>query len=235
MNVVLTREVGRNAELMSWLPEGAKVDEVALTETRSFDVAEVRRRLAELSRARPWGSLVVTSARSARYVAAAIASCEGDVEVFSVGPSTTRALFDAGVTVRAQSAGGALDLSRQIRRAPVLLLGAASMRPELAEDLRSRALDVDEVACYETRPLEPDDEGRRRLAEADVVFIGAPSAWAVARGLVAPSAWVVVPGRSTAATVLAEHPRIIEGWGPSLRARLAALDGPPGEAAPEGQ
>ncbi len=61
------------------------------------------------------------------------------------------------------------------------------------------------------------------LRDADVVFIGAPSAWAVAREFVRTAAWVVVPGASTGAVVRDDHPRVLEGWGPDLRTRLAEL------------
>ena len=229
MKVVLTRERGRNEELVAWLPDGAETFEVPLTETRYFEADEVRRTLVDTALKSPYRSLVVTSSRSARFVETALASCTGDVEVFSVGPSTTRALAALGQDVCAQSTGGALELSLQIRSGPVLLLGAATMREELGDDLRSRGMEVAKVACYETRPIPPDEIGRRLIAEADVVVIGAPSAWAVAREFVAPTSLVVVPGESTARSVEVDHERTLVGWGPSWRVALAAPDPGPGE------
>jgi uroporphyrinogen-III synthase len=98
------------------------------------------------------------------------------------------------------------------------------MRDELVVALRGRGLDVSVVACYETQPIVPSDADRALLAAADVVFIGAPSAWSVARRFVAPDAWIVVPGATTGAVVAAQHERVLEGWGPSLRQRLAIVD-----------
>jgi uroporphyrinogen-III synthase len=89
--------------------------------------------------------------------------------------------------------------------------------------LRARGLVVAVVACYETVTTPPDDEGERRLREADVVVIGAPSAWAVAASFIGPKVWVVVPGATTSAVVRERHERVLEGWGPSLAARLATL------------
>lgn len=228
MRVVLTREAGRNTEMTSWLPEGAEVVEVPLTETFYLDRTEVERRLDAVATEVRWASLVITSARASRYVDLALARCASGVEVFSVGPKTTRALTSSGATVRAQSVGGAVDLSRQIRRGPVALVGAATMRPELADDLRTRGFVVATIACYETRPVVPDAVGRAALAGADVVFIGAPSAWSGAKDLVPDAAWVVVPGASTARTVRVDHARVLEGWGPSLRTRLQTPEDPTG-------
>jgi uroporphyrinogen-III synthase len=224
LRVVLTREHGRNDEFIAWLPEGAETFEVPLTETRYIDAEVVERELRDAA-SEAFATLVVTSSRSAAYVQMALSHCSGDVEIFSVGPSTTRSLCDLGLNVCAQSTGGALDLAHQIRFAPVMMLGATSMRTELADELRSRSLEVAVVSCYETRPLELDLEARALLASADVVVIGAPSAWNVAAAHVAASTWVVVPGLSTARSVEVAHPRVLVGWGPAWRERLATLDG----------
>ncbi len=110
---------------------------------------------------------------------------------------------------------------------PVLLLGAATMRPELASALRAKGIDVVSVACYETQGATLSASDERLLRDADVVFIGAPSAWSVARELVAPETWVVVPGASTGTDVRRDHARVIEGWGPELRSRLVELSSRP--------
>ncbi|HEY5120293.1 MAG TPA: hypothetical protein VII84_01835, partial [Acidimicrobiales bacterium] len=47
----------------------------------------------------------------------------------------------------------------------------------------------------------------------DVVFIGAPSAWRVARALVSSHVWVLVPGRTTLDVVKEDHERVLVGWG----------------------
>jgi uroporphyrinogen-III synthase len=227
MNIVVTREAGRNDALREWLPAGATVEEVPLTRTHYFDPDEVRREL-EASRAyATFATVVVTSERGARYVDLALAACSPDPEIFSVGPVTTAALVDRGVIVARESDATAVTLAASITRGPVLLLGAASMRPELVSALRAKGLEVVTAVCYETIGVALSVSDAQRVRDADVVFIGAPSAWSVAREFVASSTWVVVPGATTAAEVRADHPRVIEGWGPELREQLAELSSTP--------
>ncbi len=226
MRVALTREAGRNEELRTWVGEGVAVVEIPLTETVYVDPSELERALGDFSQG-PWGSLVITSARSARAAVLARTHCASEVELFSVGASTTAALTRAGLeTPRAQSSAGALALARQVWRSPVLVLGAKGMRGELSDALTARGLVVDSIACYETRARELDGPARSVLGSCDVVLIGAPSAWAVVRDVVSTTTWVVVPGATTAEVVRATHERVIEGWGPSLGVRLAALARP---------
>jgi hypothetical protein len=84
-------------------------------------------------------------------------------------------------------------------------------------------LEVLPVACYETVPLALDAIDIAKVRAAHVLFIGAPSAWTVAREFVSTSAWVVVPGATTAGFVHHDHARVIEGWGPDLAPRLEEL------------
>jgi len=226
VKVVLTREAGENASLASWVPDGCDVLEVPLTTTRYLGDDEVASELRASAFYGSFNALVVTSARAVRYVDVANAALAKGAEVFSVGPATTASLYERGVDVTAQAAGRAVDLTRQVLRGPVLVLGAAAMREELADALLARGLDVVKVTCYETVPVVPDEPAASALREAQVVFVGAPSAWAVARDFVSRDAWVVVPGATTAASVRAEHERVLEGWVPSLRERLASLATP---------
>jgi uroporphyrinogen-III synthase len=223
LKVVLTREAGKNASLVDWLPENASFAEVPLTRTEYYEVQRVIDAVSRISAQRPFASLVVTSERSQTYVATALAHATPDVQVFSVGPATTTALSNQGVNVHFEGDGGSLVLAPQIGRGPVLVLGASDMRDELVTVLRGRGLDVSVVACYETLALVPSPSEQAWLREADVVFIGAPSTWAVARAFVDTRAWIVVPGASTGAIVAGEHERVIEGWGPHLRERLANI------------
>lgn len=223
MRVVLTREEGSNDSLRSFLPEDAEVVEVPLTETRFFDDQEVRGELERLARKGSYRALVVTSARSALYVNLARAALAPNGRVLSVGTKTAQALEDGDVVVDVVGEGGAADLAAEIEHGPVLLLGALVMREELAQALRERGVAVDALACYETVPVALDEARRRALREADVLFIGAPSAWHAASYLVRPSTWVVVPGSTTARIVREEHERVIEGWVPALRERLRSL------------
>jgi hypothetical protein len=87
--------------------------------------------------------------------------------------------------------------------------------------LESKDLDVVALACYETWPAMLKASDDQILRSGDVVFIGAPSAWVVAQGLVRPDAVVVVPGATTAEVVRGSHDNVIEGWGPDLKERLA--------------
>lgn len=226
MNVVVTRERGRNESLVSWMPEGATVREVPLTVTRFYDEASVAGELND-SPSGPFHSLVVTSVRAVPYVSLARGALADGADFFSVGPATTRALAESGVAVRAQTGGVAADLAPVVSRGPVLLLGARVTRGELTTELRASGLVVVEVACYETAATPPDASGEQALRDADVVLIGAPSAWAVAAPFVGAEAWVVVPGATTSAVVRSAHERVLEGWGPSLRERLSSLGTPP--------
>ena len=225
MNVVVTRERGHNDRLREWLPDDSVVSEVPVTTTTYDDVADVVERVRASGRWGTFASLVVTSSRAARFAGATREALVVDAECFSVGATTTAALEAHGLQATAQSPGGAIDLAKQITRSPVLVLGAATMREELSEDLRGRGLDVVVVRCYETRPRTLDDDERRIVTRADVVFVGAPSAWSVLRDVVAPTAWVVVPGETTAGVVRSTHPRVLEGWDPSLRQRLVDVRG----------
>jgi uroporphyrinogen-III synthase len=223
VNVVLTRELGKNDELKERLPAEANVTEVPLTTTTYFEPGDVRVALEASSVRGQFRSLVVTSARSARYVALALEVATPDVDVFAVGATTSRALVDHGIHVRRHGEGSASSLAPFVSRGPVLMLGATSMRGDLIRALRTRDLDVEEIACYETVGVTLDPSDEAALREADVLFIGAPSSWSVARDLVTTEAWVVVPGPSTGASVRRDHSRVIEGWGPDLAATLAEL------------
>jgi uroporphyrinogen-III synthase len=223
VRVVVTRERGHNAELISWLPDDALVSEVPLTTTRYFDTREVLDSLRASDNFGHFRALVVTSARSALYVALAREALMPGGTVLSVGTATARALETEDVDVDVVGDAGVVDLDAEIADGPVLLLGAASMREELATKLEDRGVVVEKLTCYETVPavLTPAEE--LELREADVIFVGAPSAWLVAMAYVDPRSWVVVPGSTTAGVVGRHHERVIEGWNPSVKEHLAAL------------
>ena len=216
MNVVLTREVGHNDALRTWLGAGVKVRDVPLTETRFLEHESVAHALASLENYGRFESLVITSARTGEYLDLARAALSKDADVYSVGPATTQILEQRGVTPRAQSPSRALDLAPLILKGPVLFLGAHQTREELADDLMTRGIEISLVACYETVPVQLSEGHAAILRDADVVLIGAPSAWAVARELVKASTWVIVPGVTTGDAVRHDHQRVLEGWGPAL-------------------
>jgi uroporphyrinogen-III synthase len=223
VNIVLTRERGKNDSLRGWLPPEAIIDEVPLTTTTYFALDDVRAALEASESNGHYRSVVVTSERSARYVQSALRASRPDVEIFVVGPTTARALDSLGIRAHVQGEATSETLAAHVSRGPVLLLGATSKRGELTSALRARDLHVDEVACYETvgLTLAPRDEAS--LRRADVLFIGAPSSWSVARDFVTDGAWVIVPGASTGEAVRRDHPRVIEGWGPELKTRIGEL------------
>jgi uroporphyrinogen-III synthase len=223
VRAVVTRERGYNAELISWLPEDALVSEVPLTTTRYFDTHEVQDTLRASDNVGHFRALVVTSARSALYVALAREALAPGGTVLSVGTATARALESEDIDVDVVGDTGVLDLDAEIGEGPVLLLGAAAMRDELATTLARRGVIVEKLTCYETVPAVLAAGEELELREADVIFVGAPSAWLVARAYVDPRSWIVVPGSTTGGVVRRQHERVIEGWGPGVKEHLAAL------------
>jgi uroporphyrinogen-III synthase len=224
MRIVLTREAGRNDDLAARLASLGEVVEVPLTETRYLDPVAVAEDLEASCEEGAIASLVVTSARAARYAPLASSRLAPDARVYAVGEATARALASAGVASDVVGAAGAAALAHEVLEEPVLVLGAAHARPELGATLDARGLAWTAVPCYETVALHLDEGARAALASAEVVVVGAPSAWAVARGLVAPDAIVAVPGDTTAEAVRADHARVVVGW-EDLVARLAGESG----------
>lgn len=223
MNVVVTRERGHNDSLTALLPEGASVHEVPLTTTRFFDNDEVTTALHASPCYGTFRYLVVTSARSALYASLARQALALNGTVLVVGTATAHALEEESVEVGVIGDSGAAELAPSIDAGPVLLLGAATMRDELATELLNRGIAVETLACYETVPADLSGADEATLRDADVIFIGAPSAWLVAEDFVSDGALVVVPGATTAAVVQRHHPRVLEGWGPQLREHLGSL------------
>jgi uroporphyrinogen-III synthase len=97
------------------------------------------------------------------------------------------------------------------------------MRHELSDELSKRNIVADRVWCYETVGAALDQEQQDELASADVVIIGAPSAWKVARDLVREDAWVIASGEITASEIRDDHNRVKIGWGKSLTPMLEIL------------
>jgi uroporphyrinogen-III synthase len=222
VRVVLTREKGFNDEQRTWLPDGAVVDEVPLTTTRFFEVTDVAESLKSHERYGTFAAVVVSSARSVPYVPLARAALREGGTVLAVGERTAKALRARGISVDVVGEGGSLSLQASLSEGPVLLLGAANSRNELRDALTSNGIEVFQFACYETWPAILHASEEQILRRGDVVFIGAPSAWSVAQGFVSSEALVVVPGATTAENVRASHQRVLEGWGPELKERLAS-------------
>jgi len=223
VKVVVTREAGWNGVIRAWLPTGTTVEEVPLTTTTYVAPEDVRAAIQNFDAVETFRTLVVTSERSAGYVDIALSASATDVEVFCVGAATAEALRTRGIHVHVTGEGTANDLARSISHGPVLILGAKTLRADLKSSMLAKGLEVTTVACYETIPLTLDALDVTKVRAADVLFIGAPSAWDVAREFVNPDTWVVVPGTTTAGIVHQDHSRVIEGWGPDLAARLTGL------------
>ncbi|MDE3064106.1 MAG: uroporphyrinogen-III synthase [Acidobacteriota bacterium] len=224
MLIVLTREAGMNAQLREWVGDAGDVVEAPLTRTAYREVTEVAREIEASGLAGAFASLVVTSARVEPYVATALAALAEGAEVFSVGPATTQMLQGQGARVAAESTSRAQRLEDDITRGPVLFVGARDPREELPRALADKGLVVVPVVAYETVAVEVDEDVAWLLARADVVVIGAPSAWSVARTYVASSSWVVVPGETTAEAVRHDHARVVVAWGEGLGEVLGTLD-----------
>ena len=223
MRVVVTRERGHNESLTTWLPDGATVREIPLTTTRFYDSDEVMSVLRESHYFGQFRYLVVTSARSALYASLAKEALGLHGAVLVVGTATAHALEEESVDVGLIGEGGAEDFGPAINEGPVLLLGAVGMRDELERELLRRGLVVETLACYETLAADLSQADQAAIADADVVFIGAPSAWSVAQDFVRAQSLVVVPGSTTAAAVRRSHANLFEGWGPQLREVLSSL------------
>jgi uroporphyrinogen-III synthase len=221
--VALTRERGHNEELRHLIGARADVLELPLTATHFRSLHEVDDEIHSLTHFGHFRSLVVTSARCDRYVAFARDALFEVHEVFSVGAATTATLERSGLAVTHESSGTALDLADLISEGPVLLLGAAGGRVELSEVLARRFLHPRLVECYSTVDVTLDEGEKEQLRNADVVFIGAPSAWRVARALVSPHVWVLVPGSTTLDVVKEGHERVLVGWGEDFERAWVAL------------
>lgn len=203
--VILTREPPRNDELRAALAPRCRVLEVPLT-TTSFRAAEDVAR--DITAAGLVATIAVTSARAATAAALAVTTSPA-ATVIAVGDATAAALR-AVVSVPVQSStGGATALAALVVAGPVLVLGAAAPRPELDAALGERGIAIARVAVYDTEPVELGGLAREELRLGDVLVIGAPSAWRVARAEVRHGATVVVLGPTTRDAVAADHARVV--------------------------
>ncbi|CAB4870475.1 unannotated protein [freshwater metagenome] len=205
--VTLTREPPRNDEVRRRLEGRCFVQELPLTTTREFEMAEVDRALDGLGDDPQ--SIVVTSARAAMFVARAQQRFPRAI-VVTVGPATLRALELQGVSgAHLSPALSATSIAAMDLATPVLSLGALHPRPELANGLAARGLAHTHVAVYETTPRVLTSMDQDLLATSDVVVIGAPSAWAVASPHIRPETVVVAQGTTTAEAVRETHSAVV--------------------------
>lgn len=220
VTVALTREPPRNDELRASLEGHARVLEVPLTATRPRTHEDVVAAIAAAPVPR-W--IVVTSARAAAFLGDARAHAPS-ASVAAVGPVTAAALEAVGATdVRVPDGTGAAAVAGLVDEGPVLSLGAAVSRPELADALGARGIAVTHVPCYDTVPADLNGFASEQLTLADVLVVEAPSAWAVARAAVRRATTVVVTGETTRAAVAADHERVVLTTHDELATTIAAL------------
>ena len=224
MKIVLTREAGKNDELRRLLPSHHAIADVPLTATEFFSIHDVETQLRSSKFFGRFESLVATSARVDRYVGLVDEAMASHFEVFTVGRTSEQVLAQHGLVVTHRSDGGAEELNHYITHNPVVLLGAQEMREELTIALRKRGLEVEHIKCYRTLPVQPTAEQQGLLLAADVIAIGAPSTWTVAKPFVNESTWVVVPGATPATVVAESHPRVVVGWDHRFPEALLAFE-----------
>lgn len=142
--------------------------------------------------------LVFTSVNGVRAVAERLAtlgrdwSTRGLARVAAIGPATARALEERGVHVALVPdeyvAEGILDGLGNVAGQRLLLARADIARPALADGLRLRGAEVDEIAAYRTiiQPPEPDVIRRALLSDDPVdaiTFTSSSTARGLLRGL----------------------------------------------------
>jgi uroporphyrinogen-III synthase len=210
VRIALTREHGFNASLYELVPANATVVEVPLTRTVTLTVDAAA--LAE-------PDVIVVSSVRACDVALEIITRWPSATVRAVGPKTAAALSDRGVT--AAVCDGVREAVRVHVPAHVAVIGArTSTLDDVAPEDIPLGVFIDTIAAYDTVALELDDAATAQLHDCDVVFIGAPSAWHVAREWVRESALVIVPGSTTAEAVSRDHARLVVGWDDRAREAL---------------
>lgn len=217
---VLTRESGWNEGLRRFVPPGVEAVDVPATDTLYVPDPDVRLELQRRGDPARYRWLIVTSARAQRAVAAVEDLLSPVVRTAVVGEATAAALRDVGRDPDVVGTAGADALAAAIDAGPALFLGAAEPRSELADALGRRAVALDQVAVYQTRPRTLSGDERAQLSRADVVFVAAPSAWVAVRECVNGSALLVVPGETTAREVGDTH-TVIVGYDDTTASRIA--------------
>jgi len=167
---------------------GAEVLLAAFTEQQPLPLDELRAALAE-----DWDWLVLSSAKAVPALVEALAGQSLSAQLAAVGPSTAKALTDAGFTVTliAEPANGAaLVAAFPARPGRILIPGALDHSAEPTTGLTAKGWDVHNVAVYQTLPL--------ALPEAILArwHAGTIDAFIVTAGSVARAAvlWAGLPG-----------------------------------------
>jgi len=187
---------------------GADVILAAFTEQQPLPLDELRAALAE-----DWDWLVFSSAKAVPALVDALAGQPLSAQVAAVGPSTAKALTDAGfkVTLIAEPANGAALVSAfPAGPGRILIPGALDHSAEPTAGLVAKGWDVHNVAVYQTVPLPlPEAIVSRWHAgtiDAFIVTAGSVARAAVeSAGLPGPKAVALGPSAAKAATALGLH------------------------------
>ena len=169
-HIVITRPLEQAPELAALL-EAAGARVTALPAIGIEPVEDTSRLDAALAALETYDWVVLTSANGVWAVAERLAatgrdwSARGRAQFAVIGPATARALEAQGITPDMMPdeyvAEGILDALGNVAGQHVLLPRADIARRALAEELRLRGADVDEVAAYRTVP-QPVDAGALR-------------------------------------------------------------------------
>lgn len=178
--VVVTRaEASRlDAQLETLGAHVVRVPTIAFVDPDDGGVA-LQGAIAELSRG-TYDWMVVTSATTVRRLVAAPggAAALGGARIAVVGPATARAVTDAGgivALVAPEAVGESLVEAFPVGSGRVVQLRPEAARPVVAEGLRAKGWQVDEVAAYRTVAAEVDAATAAEVGRSDIVTFTSPS------------------------------------------------------------
>lgn len=197
-HIVITRPEEQAPELAERLTAaGARVTALpAIAIAPLDDTARLDAALDELA---GYDWIVLTSANGVRAVAERLAAIQhtwadrGRARVAVIGPATAQVLADQSVAADAMPdeyvAEGIVETLGNVAGQRILLLRADIARRALADELRVRGADVDEVAAYRTVVRPVPEETLRALFDGGTVdaltFTSSSTVHGLMRGLVA--------------------------------------------------
>lgn len=150
----------------------------------------------------------------------------GGTKVAAVGEATASRLRARGIEPDVIGTAGGAALGEVIAGPPscVLLPQAEGARPELADTLRARGFDVEELALYRTVAAPLDEAARAALATVDAVVFASPSAISAWQnhGLDPPAVAICI-GPTTAAAAQAQGFPVVTADEPTAPAMAAAV------------
>ena len=197
-HIIITRPEEQAPELAERLTaEGARVTALpAIAIAQLEDTARLDAALDELA---GYDWIVLTSANGVRAVAERLAATRhswadrGRARIAVIGPATARALADQDVAADAMPdeyvAEGIVETLGNVAGQRILLLRADIARRALADELRVRGAEVDEVAAYRTMVQPVLEETLRAVFDGGAVdaltFTSSSTVHGLMRGLAA--------------------------------------------------